>query len=507
MNELVDLYTRRVGITHRKQLGQFFTPEKIAHFMVSWILESNPGTIMDPAFGLGVFGQEIHRQRPIVSIKGVEIDSEIGEFVRQTIGFPKINLRIEDYLRIWHKNIPAIICNPPYFRFQHLEDREYILNSFREYTGVKFSGYTNAASLFLLKSIYELAPNGRLAYIMPLEFLNTGYGRDVKEYMLQQGSIHAIIKIECEKYIFPEVTTTVCIIFFEKCGSKSDVCFYKIHEINHNSVIKPVFIKKISNKELKPEKKWGIYFQENIKVCSESLVPLKEYGFFSRGIATGANEFFIMNQTTRKQLGLLESECLPCITKSAQVEQGTFNERKFETLVKNDNLVFLLNINPKNPSSSALRYIEEGENQGFHLRYLTKTRNPWYKIERRTATPIWMGVFSRGDYKVLRNYSNVLNLTCFHGFQPNLFGLPFIDHLFLYFMSLTGRKIIKLNKRVYGEQLDKFEPGDLNEILVPNPNFFESIPNDFIEQEMEGIETTGILSRDADNLFVNLITK
>jgi len=507
MSELADFYTRQVGMSHRKQFGQFFTPKEIAQFMVRWILESSPEKILDPAFGLGAFAQEISRKNAAVRVDGVEIDSEISNFVSQNVCLTNTNLETGNYLRKWNKNIPAILCNPPYFKFQHLEDRDFIFNSFREYTGIKVSGYTNSASLFLLKSIYELAPNGRLAYIMPLEFLNTGYGKEVKEYMLQQGTIHALIKIECEKEIFPEVTTTVCIVFFEKCARETDVGFYKIQTVKQDSEIKPVLVKKLPRAELKPENKWGNYFQENINVFAENLVPLKEYGFFSRGIATGANEFFVMNQTTRKQLGLLESECLPCITKSAQVEQGTFDCGKFEKLVESNSSVFLLNIDQKSPSRSALRYIEDGKNQGFHLRYLTKTRKPWYKIEHRTPAPIWMGVFSRGDYKVLRNYSNVLNLTCFHGFQPNLFGLPFVDHLFLYFMSSAGRKIIKLNKRVYGEQLDKFEPGDLNEVLVPNPSFFDSISCDFIAKEIENIKISGLISKEAEHLFANLIKK
>jgi adenine-specific DNA-methyltransferase len=43
-----------------------------------------------------------------------------------------------------------------------------------------------------------------------------------------------------------------------------------------------------------------------------------------------------------------------------------------------------------------------------------------------------------------------------------------IDKLFVYLFSDVGQKIIKTNKRSYGDSLDKFEPGDLNESLCPN---------------------------------------
>lgn len=501
MNELTDLYTKQVGINHRKQVGQFFTPQEIAQIMVNWIMESNPKTILDPAFGLGVFGQEVHKKNETLLVNGVEIDSVIGDFVRENLDLQNTNLEIGNYLQKWFTNVPAIICNPPYFKFQNIKNREVIFNSFRKYTGVNVSGYTNIASLFLLKSIYELAPSGRLAYIMPLEFLNTGYGEEIKAYMLQQGSIHSIIKIECEKDIFPEVTTTVCILLFEKNKKNNNVVFSKILDTH----TPPTFIKKLPENELKPENKWGVHFYDNMDICSKNLIFLSEYGFFSRGIATGANEFFVLNQKKINLLGLQESEYLPCITKSTQVEQGTFEDRNFEKLVENGKSVFLLNIDQKHPSAGALRYIENGKDNEFHLRYLTRTRKPWYKIEHRNPAPIWFGVFSRGGYKVIRNFSKVLNLTCFHGFQPNLFGLPFVDHLFLYFMSSTGRKLMTLNKRVYGEQLDKFEPGDLNGVLVPNSSFFASISSDFISKEIDCVRKTGSISVEAENLFANLI--
>ncbi len=67
-------------------------------------------------------------------------------------------------------------------------------------------------------------------------------------------------------------------------------------------------------------------------------------------------------------------------------------------------------------------YIKEGEKLGYHGRYLTKTRNTWYKIEKRKPAPILFGVFSRGRLKVIRNFTTAINFTCFHSFYPNKFG-------------------------------------------------------------------------------------
>ena len=121
-------------------------------------------------------------------------------------------------------------------------------------------------------------------------------------------------------------------------------------------------------------------------------------------------------------------------------------------------------------------YVECGQKHEYHNRYLTKCRNPWYKLEFRKPAPILLNVFSRDGYKVVRNFTSAVTLTCFHGFYPNLFGMEYVDHLFVYLLSKTGRRILENSRRRYGDGLDKFEPNDLNTALVPAPAILADLP-------------------------------
>ena len=67
----------------------------------------------------------------------------------------------------------------------------------------------NISSAFLMKSISELKPGGRLAYLMPLEFMNTGYGAAVKEFLVKDRNLRAFIQLECEEEVFTGITTSV----------------------------------------------------------------------------------------------------------------------------------------------------------------------------------------------------------------------------------------------------------------------------------------------------------
>ena len=61
---------------------------------------------------------------------------------------------------------------------------------------------------YLIKSLSEIGNAGRLAYIMPLEFLNTGYGKLVKARLIEGGHLAAIISLDCERDVFLDVALT-----------------------------------------------------------------------------------------------------------------------------------------------------------------------------------------------------------------------------------------------------------------------------------------------------------
>jgi len=215
ISDIVNKYTATVTNEHRKKFGQFFTESRVAEFMAAWVTAKAPASLYDPAFGLGAFYYAAKSHGFSGTIHGTELDTEILFSFKAVENSNSCFIDNADYLSVWGNSYDAIICNPPYMRFQEFNGKERIMPDFERKTGIKLSGYTNIASAFLLKSIYELSAEGRLAYIMPLEFLNTGYGALVKRYLIEQGSI-TIIKIECEKEVFPDVTTSVGIILFEK---------------------------------------------------------------------------------------------------------------------------------------------------------------------------------------------------------------------------------------------------------------------------------------------------
>jgi adenine-specific DNA-methyltransferase len=137
-------------------------------------------------------------------------------------------------------------------------------------------------------------------------------------------------------------------------------------------------------------------------------------------------------------------------------------------LVNADRQSFLLNaISAKD--EKVLKYIEIGEKTGIDKKYLTACRTPWYSLENRPPSPIWVSVFNRSGLKFVRNEANISNLTTFHCVYPvqtSLFDNVNIDILFAYLLTDVAREIFEDNRREYGNGLQKFEPNDLNKAMM-----------------------------------------
>ena len=493
-------YISLVSREHRKKFGQFYTSIEIAKFMLSWIFEKNVDSLNDPAFGMGVFYDAAKMLGFSKSFSATEIDKISYDFYQKYN--PNSFLKNNDYLSVMGGAYDGIVCNPPYLKFHDFKDRKIVIDKLNKKLKMKLSGYTNISSVFLIKSIHELKKGGRLAYIMPFEFLSSEYGKAIKKFLLENGSIRNIIKIEDERKVFSSssVTTTVCIILYEKIVSEDDIVFSVMADID-NLVVNNVY--KLKRNNIDYNQKWLPYFdfkELNSQIDKNKFVRLTGYGRFKRGIATGVNDFFSINLNDINRLGINEDEYSHCITKSNQVSKSVFRESNLKDLISQGKNVFIFNIKKLDEiSAHAIEYIKYGESKGYNNRYLTRNRRVWFELEHRDVSPILFGVFSRGGFKIIRNYSSAKNLTCYHGFIPN--EEKYIDRLFLFLKSDLGYELLKANGRKYGGKIDKLEPYDLNNTLVLSHKYLELIDDDMVRNELKYLEEYNKVSP-SFNLFI-----
>lgn len=478
-NSLENDYLKSISIEHRKKYAQFFTPFSIADLMAKWILDNKQlKNILEPAFGLGVFSRAILNHKKDVQIKGFEIDKTIFDNANNHFEDTKnINILLQDYMyNDWKNKYDGIICNPPYFKF-HNYDNKNVLKEIETNLKCKLNGFTNLYTLFLLKSIHQLSENGRCAYIIPSEFLNSDYGKLVKKYLIKSKTLRHIIVIDFEENVFDDALTTASIVFCANDNLTDKVQFSNIQSVQDFSKIDDLIVnypnfsdmKQIySFSQLNPEIKWKAYYQKQNSLKFKDLVPFSTYAKVVRGIATGSNEYFTFNMSKAKEYNIDEQYLLPCICSAKDAKTSFFTKDDFEKLKRNNKSVFLFNAHNLN-DDNVVSYIRKGEKEEIDKKYLTASRKIWYSLENRLPAPIWVSVFNRTGLRFIRNEANISNLTSFHCVylnKANLFPEINSDLLFAYLLTQTAKSIFSDNSREYGNGLQKFEPNDLNGAMM-----------------------------------------
>lgn len=468
-------YARIVGAARLKKLGQFFTPNEIADFMAKWVVQKS-GTVLDPAVGNSVFFRSILCQDTVSRLMtGYEIDDKILTF------FGTISESIvhnEDFLFAdWKTKYDCIICNPPYNRFQSIEQRDLLYNVFYEHTGISFTKYTNQYILFLIKSLYQLNTYGRLAFIIPSEFLNSKYGDRVKELLLKDGILRAIVNFQNDSNVFYNSITTCCIVLVEntprQLGSVEFVNIVDVSELKqlkiHGDRLSESSIE-IDSEKLFSEKKWLPLLKNNQLREYHNTIECSTFFTARRGIATGDNDYFLFNLSRIESLKLPMRYFTKCISKSMDVKGPFFEDSDFMRLSSEGKNVYLLDI--KVPLCKVIAsYISQGEMNQVHEKYLPKHRKPWYAQESKKPAEIWIVSAGRGEIKVIRNLTNVVNLTTFHGIYVTQDYEALTNAIFCYLLTPIGQELLKYNKKELGGGLDKFQPNDINEAMMLDLRF------------------------------------
>lgn len=478
-NQIEKKYTQSTPLLHRKKYAQFFTPPQIASLMSDWILDNKRiKTVLDPAMGLGIFPRVLLNKKNNLSIKGFEVDETIYSIAKNIFSkHSMVDIRLQDYMyNDWNNKYDGIICNPPYFKF-HDYDNKSVLYELEARLNIKLNGFSNLYSLFLLKSIYQLSPNGRLAYIIPSEFLNSDYGKLIKSVLIKSKTLRHIIVFNFEENVFDNALTTACILLCSNDNNYQGVRFTTINKVEElealqnfnfdydsHTIDSPNFLLR----ELDPEIKWRKYYQVQNATRYKNLISFSSVAKVVRGIATGANEYFTFSESKASDYGIDKKYLLPCVCKSAFFKANFLTIDRFNEIVTANKQAFLFNaVGDINENVS--KYIELGERTGIDKKYLTRSRTPWYSLENRSPAPILVSVFNRGGLKFIRNEANLYNLTTFHCVYPiksSLFNNVNIDLLFAYLLTDIAKEIFEDNRREYGNGLQKFEPNDLNKAMM-----------------------------------------
>jgi adenine-specific DNA-methyltransferase len=478
-------YGARAELAHRQQHAQFFTPPAIARLMAEMALPKPGQSVLDPACGTGALVAALREREPGLQITAIDIDPAPLAHLRGCAARADATEVICGDFLAWldDRQFDLVIANPPYLKYQHFDCADAVYAGLSSALGIKISKLSNLYLLFILEGYRRLRAGGRLVYLVPGEWTNANFGASFKHFLARSRCLARLVYFSHAVETFDDALTTSCILELVKPASANEgidrfLAVY-VDEAARLDDVRLALADGQSREKVRAserdagamakEKKWDHVLRDSAsrETTPTCWRPLGDWCRSRRGIATGANEFFHLSASRAASIGIAADHLMPCVGGARHVKGLVFSSGDYDALHTADQPSLLLNATSITTPGEG-KYIRYGESLGLPQRYLLSVRKPWYRMERANPAPIWVGVFGRGDLRVIRNRSGVAQLTTFHGLSPATEDPLVIDALVVLLNSPAARQAIGRARRVFGAGLEKIEPADLLDIELPD---------------------------------------
>jgi adenine-specific DNA-methyltransferase len=453
---------------HRRRLGATYTPAAIVESMLDWaVSQIQPERIIDPGTGSGRFLLAAARRFPKAKIIGLEIDPLPACLARANIAAAGLQNRAEVILGDFRSYRPPPISgptlyvgNPPYVRHHLIEPKwKDWLTQEGNKLGARTSQLAGLHAYFFLATVQTAARGDCGAFITAAEWLDVNYGSVIRDLFLGGLGGQRIIVIEPTALPFPDAATTAAVTCF-KIGAKP-----KSIQMNRVMTIAELDERKsqreIRRERLEAEPRWS-HLTRTARKIPEGYVELGELCRVHRGQVTGANRVWIAGPHSA---GLPPSVLFPTVTKAMELF------RAGDVLADNSLLRCVIDI-PVDLSTFApsdRRRIEHfltyARDAGAHLGYVASNRKAWWSVGLRTPAPILATYMARRPPAFVHNLASARHINIAHGLYPR--------------EPMSGTTLKKLAKflsdstcltegRTYAGGLTKFEPREMERLLVPD---------------------------------------
>ena len=211
----------------------------------------------------------------------------------------------------WQKAFPdvfkqsgfdIVIGNPPYVRQELLgEQKDYFARAYEVYHGM-----ADLYSYFIEKGIGLIKSGGLFGIIVANKWMRANYGEPLRKW-LKKTEIRQIIDFG-DLPVFQGATTYPCILICSKNKTIGDIEVTNIKTLDYLSLEVYVTINKSALQQSSLEDTgWNLSSDKEqglLKKIQKAGIPLGEYvnGKIFRGVLTGLNEAFVIDEETKNRL-------------------------------------------------------------------------------------------------------------------------------------------------------------------------------------------------------------
>ncbi len=470
----------------KNRVGQYATPTPLAVDILrhasTLLPDGQKVRFLDPAIGSGAFYSALRKVFPaqlITEALGFEIDPQYEERASQLWARLGLVIKLADFTQQEPSpRFNLVICNPPYVRHHHLQNGDKARLQSRSYyaSGVWISGLAGLYCHFLCLSHAWMTDGGIAGWLMPSEFMDVNYGHAIKRYLLDKVTLIHIHRFDPNEVQFANALVSSAVVWFRKSLPPKD---HAVTFTFGGTLLEPKLSREIPVKSLTHERKWTRFPAAEIRDNS-TMATLSDFFQIKRGLATGDNDYFILDADGIASRSLPMEVFRPILPSPRNL---TENEVAADTdgLPLVTRQLFLLDtrlpqdeIRERFPALFA--YLQDGKLRGVHKRYLCQHRSPWYAQENRPAAPLVCTYLGRDTAKNGRPFRFILNTSkaTVANVYLAMYPMPNLARAMERDSTLIRRVWELLNQmtpdqllsegRVYGGGLYKLEPNELGNV-------------------------------------------
>ncbi len=484
--------------SEQKLRGAYYTPLPLAEMMVK-IFSGNKQikNALEPSCGDGVFLDAMSNTGIIDqfdTITAIEIEDDEAIKVQKRYE-SKRNLKVinQDFFDYYEecsdKKYDLILGNPPYIRYQYLEEEQRaLLSDILTSQGMKANKLINAWVGFMVACVNMLSDQGKIAFVIPAEILQVVYAEDLRLFL--SNNLSKISIITFEELVFSDIEQEVVVFIGEKGEEEKGI---RIIELNNLDDLKNFDINSNGFQKLQHvHEKWTKYFttdKENELVSeirnNDLFHKLSDCALINVGITTGNNKYFSVDKNTVEKYEL-ESVVRPLIGRSSHANSIFFTQNDWMENVNSGKAAYLIDF-PETPydeyPDKHKEYIELGEEKEENKGYKCSIRDRWYRIPS-----IWVpdAFFLRRNNlypKFVLNRCEAVSTDTMHrikfndGVSAEKIMLSYYNSISFAFTELCGRS--------YGGGVLEILPGEVGNIYVPK---LDNISEDKVRSLLEKVD-------------------
>jgi len=502
----------------RRQLGQTFTPRVVIDSMIDWAssLEFRPARIVDPGCGSARFLVAAGRRWPQAELVGVDIDPLAAIIGRANLAADGLAARsrvvLGDYrqLRLPPVAGPTLFLgNPPYVRHHQIPGRwKDWLRRAAANQGLAASGLAGLHAHFFLATAQRAVPGDAGALITAAEWLDVNYGQLMRELLLGALGGQSVHLVEPTVPVFADATATSVISCFRPGTACSALWLRRVSSAGELGPLAggtpvPAGV-------LRAAHRWGPLLAPHGEsatrrepatheaaahgeraahgepaVCGGTAgqrgpagrlrparragalpaghVELGELCRVHRGQVTGANAVWITSA---------EHALIPARFQFRAVTRARELIAAGRVLAADAELRRVIDL-PADLGELAVaeraavtRFLRTATAAGAADSYVARHRTPWWRVRLAEPPPILASYMGRRPPVFVRNLAGARHVNIAHGLYPRLPLAPAaLDAL----AAFLGQSVTADQGRVYAGGLVKFEPGEMERLLVPEP--------------------------------------